>query len=49
MGAVGFSNRSTNSEKSLKMYLEELARERHQLALQEGVIHVDQWRGHSVG
>ncbi|KAF3437357.1 hypothetical protein FNV43_RR20110 [Rhamnella rubrinervis] len=49
MGVVGFSNRSTNSEKSLKMYLEELAMERHQLALQEGVIHVDQWRGHSVG
>ncbi|KAH7527991.1 hypothetical protein FEM48_Zijuj05G0024600 [Ziziphus jujuba var. spinosa] len=49
IGLVGASNRSCNSEEPLKLYLEEVAMEHHRLALQEGVIHIDQWRGHSAG
>ncbi|XP_048330281.2 F-box/WD-40 repeat-containing protein At3g52030 isoform X1 [Ziziphus jujuba] len=49
MGFVGVSNRSSNSEESLKLYLEEIAMKHHRLALQEGVIHIDQWKGHSAG
>ncbi|XP_060670051.1 uncharacterized protein LOC132799214 isoform X3 [Ziziphus jujuba] len=41
--------RSCNSEEPLKLYLEDAAMEHHRLALQEGVIHIDQWRGHSAG
>ncbi|XP_060670845.1 uncharacterized protein LOC112490422 isoform X2 [Ziziphus jujuba] len=49
IGLVGASNRSCNSEEQLKLYLEDVAMEHHRLALQEGVIHIDQWRGHSAG
>lgn len=49
MGLVGLPNRSSNSEESFKMHLEEVAMERHRLALQEGVIHINQWKGHSAG
>nr|XP_048330293.1 uncharacterized protein LOC107417938 isoform X2 [Ziziphus jujuba var. spinosa] len=41
--------RSCNSEEPLKLYLEEVAMEHHRLALQEDVIHIDQWRGHFAG
>ncbi|XP_050283575.1 F-box/WD-40 repeat-containing protein At3g52030 isoform X2 [Quercus robur] len=44
-----FSNKSTCSETSLKTYLEELAMEHHRVSLQEGLINIDQWKGHSVG
>ncbi|XP_060671164.1 uncharacterized protein LOC107417938 isoform X3 [Ziziphus jujuba] len=40
---------SCNSEEPLKLYLEEVAMEHHRLALQEDVIHIDQWRGHFAG
>ncbi|EXB95302.1 F-box/WD-40 repeat-containing protein [Morus notabilis] len=46
MGFVGYSE---SSEKSLNVYLEEMAMERHRLALREGEIGVDQWKGHSLG
>lgn len=49
MGFVSFSNRSTSTKHSLNMYLEDIAMERHRLALTEGLVDVDQWRGHSVG
>lgn len=49
-GLLGSSNRSKECpEESWKDYLEEMAVERHRLALQEGRIHVDHLRGHSVG
>ncbi|KAF4346159.1 hypothetical protein G4B88_023414 [Cannabis sativa] len=40
---------STSLEKPLNVYLEELAMERHKLALAKGSIVVNQWRGHSIG
>ncbi|XP_062115554.1 F-box/WD-40 repeat-containing protein At3g52030 [Humulus lupulus] len=40
---------STSLEKPLNVYLEELAMERHRLALARGSVVVNQWRGHSVG
>ncbi|XP_008231544.1 PREDICTED: F-box/WD-40 repeat-containing protein At3g52030 isoform X2 [Prunus mume] len=49
-GLLGSSNRSKECpEESWKDYLEEMAVERHRLALQEGRIRVDHLRGHSVG
>ncbi|XP_075644387.1 F-box/WD-40 repeat-containing protein At3g52030-like isoform X1 [Castanea sativa] len=47
--SADFSNKSTCSETSLKTYLEELAMEHHGFSLQEGLIDIDQWKGHSVG
>ncbi|KAL4600899.1 hypothetical protein ACB092_11G233300 [Castanea dentata] len=47
--STDFSNKSTCSETSLKTYLEELAMEHHGFSLQEGLIDIDQWKGHSVG
>lgn len=50
MGLVGSENRSTRRpEKSLNVYLEEMALQHHRLALKEGQIDVDHWRAHSVG
>ncbi|KAK9283297.1 hypothetical protein L1049_011534 [Liquidambar formosana] len=43
------SSTSACSEKSLNIYLEELAMEHHRLSLQEGRLDIDQWKGHSVG
>ncbi|XP_034206309.1 F-box/WD-40 repeat-containing protein At3g52030 isoform X3 [Prunus dulcis] len=49
-GLFGSSNWSKECpEKSWNDYLEEMAVERHRLALQEGRIRVDHLRGHSVG
>jgi len=39
---------SASSEKPLLECLEEIAMERHKLALEEGRIRVSQWMGHSV-
>nr|XP_023876161.1 F-box/WD-40 repeat-containing protein At3g52030 [Quercus suber]POE81541.1 f-box/wd-40 repeat-containing protein [Quercus suber] len=47
--STDFSNKSTCLETSLKTYLEELAMEHHRFSLQEGLINIDQWKGHSVG
>ncbi|KAF4387425.1 hypothetical protein F8388_011573, partial [Cannabis sativa] len=40
---------STSLEKPLNVYLEEVAMERHRLALAKGSVVVNQWRGHSIG
>ncbi|KAM6595095.1 hypothetical protein CsatA_002798 [Cannabis sativa] len=40
---------SRSLEKPLNVYLEELAMERHRLALAKGSVVVNQWRGHSIG
>lgn len=40
---------STTSSSSMRMHLEELAMKHHKLALEEGRIDIDQWKGHSVG
>uniref|UniRef100_A0A7N2R2F1 Uncharacterized protein n=1 Tax=Quercus lobata TaxID=97700 RepID=A0A7N2R2F1_QUELO len=47
--STDFSNKSTCSETLLKTYLEELAMEHHRFSLKEGLIDIDQWKGHSVG
>ncbi|XP_040369046.1 F-box/WD-40 repeat-containing protein At3g52030 isoform X2 [Rosa chinensis] len=50
MGLVGSENRSSGCpEKSLNVYLEEMALRHHRLALQQGRVQVDHWRAHSVG
>ncbi|XP_061356965.1 F-box/WD-40 repeat-containing protein At3g52030 isoform X2 [Gastrolobium bilobum] len=41
------SSSSEFTEKPLRLILREVAMEQHRLALQSGVFHVDQWRGHS--
>lgn len=46
---MGISNNSTCSERSLKRYLEEQAMKHNRLCLQEGLIDINQWKGHSVG
>ncbi|KAG6677001.1 hypothetical protein I3842_14G005400 [Carya illinoinensis] len=47
--SMDFTNNSTYSERSLKMYLEKLAMKHHRLSLLEGMIDVDHWKGHSAG
>lgn len=49
MGSRGFLNRSSSLDIPLSEKLEELAMERHRLALIKGGVDVYQWRGHSVG
>ncbi|KAM1778352.1 hypothetical protein ACFX12_039857 [Malus domestica] len=50
MGLAGSSNGSSDGpEKPWEVILEEMAVERHKLALQDGRIRVDHLRGHSVG
>ncbi|CAK7330942.1 unnamed protein product [Dovyalis caffra] len=43
------SSRSNFSEESLNVYLEELAMGHHRQSLVRGSLHIDQWKGHSVG
>lgn len=43
------SNRSDFSEESLNVYLEELAIEHQRQSLVQGSLHIDQWKGHSLG
>ncbi|KAL6125225.1 hypothetical protein ACLB2K_073284 [Fragaria x ananassa] len=50
MGLVGAESRSGGCpEKSLNVYLEEMALQHHRVALEQGRVHVDHWRAHSVG
>ncbi|KAA8515625.1 hypothetical protein F0562_018764 [Nyssa sinensis] len=46
--STGLFDTATFSERSLKIHLEELAMDQHKFSLQQGLIDVDQWRGHSV-
>ncbi|XP_057977508.1 F-box/WD-40 repeat-containing protein At3g52030 [Malania oleifera] len=48
-GSTARFNLSNCSEESFKIYIEELAMQHHKLSLEEGVINVDQWKGHSTG
>lgn len=41
------SGASALAEKPLRIILQELAMQQHRMALKEGQIHIDQWRGHS--
>lgn len=43
------SSRSSFSEESLNVYLEELAIEHQRQSLVRGSLHIDQWKGHSLG
>ncbi|KAJ6984774.1 hypothetical protein NC653_022931 [Populus alba x Populus x berolinensis] len=43
------SSRSDFSEESLNVYLEELAIEHQRQSLVQGSLHIDQWKGHSLG
>ncbi|KAK6933856.1 F-box domain [Dillenia turbinata] len=47
--STGLSNMPTISGELLKIHPEEQALEYHRLGLQEGAIHIDQWKGHSIG
>ncbi|KAL6129703.1 hypothetical protein ACLB2K_073052 [Fragaria x ananassa] len=50
MGLVGAESRSGGCpEKYLNVYLEEMALQHHRVALEQGRVHVDHWRAHSVG
>lgn len=46
-GSIGPSSTSHCSEKPLKVCIEQLAMEHHRLSLQ-GLIDIEQWKGHSV-
>ncbi|KAJ9685589.1 hypothetical protein PVL29_017576 [Vitis rotundifolia] len=46
-GSIGPSSTSHCSEKSLKVSIQQLAMEHHRLSLQ-GLIDIEQWKGHSV-
>ncbi|KAB1224961.1 hypothetical protein CJ030_MR1G013983 [Morella rubra] len=48
-GSMDHTNKTTWSERSLNIYLEKLAMDHHRLSLQEGMVDVHQWRGHSAG
>ncbi|GMH04404.1 hypothetical protein Nepgr_006243 [Nepenthes gracilis] len=43
------SSLSTHSERSLNIYLEELAMHHHRFSLHEGSVFVEQWKGHAIG
>uniref|UniRef100_A0A5B7BI04 F-box domain-containing protein n=1 Tax=Davidia involucrata TaxID=16924 RepID=A0A5B7BI04_DAVIN len=46
--SIGLFDTATCSQGSLKIHLEELAMDQHKSSLQEGLIDIYQWKGHSV-